>query len=146
MGKELAGFIGLGLINSYGEVNINLDSKPVAREQSRSLTDCYDLFPYWLPFPVPRSIPRNSQDLAAGPIGALSRRDARTKRGKLPLSFSRRHFSTKSPSSSCETPADPLSPRNLFMHSMQFIHYLIKITYSWKIHESTARILFLIKL
>lgn len=34
--EELAGFIGLGLINSYGEVNINLDSNSVTCEQSRS--------------------------------------------------------------------------------------------------------------
>lgn len=52
--EELAGFIGLGLINSYGEVNINLDSNSVTREQSRSLPIAPTFFPIGsLPLSVP---------------------------------------------------------------------------------------------
>ena len=47
--EELAGFIGLGLINSYGEVNINLDSNSVTREQSRSLPIAPTFFPIGSP-------------------------------------------------------------------------------------------------
>lgn len=49
--EELAGFIGLGLINSYGEVNINLDSNSVTREQSRSSPIAATFFPIGSPTP-----------------------------------------------------------------------------------------------
>lgn len=47
-GKELAGFIGLGLINSYGEVNINLASELGNSRTILIAADCRDLFPYWI--------------------------------------------------------------------------------------------------